>query len=660
MNAEQSATLCPPEEALGELLVREGCVTRPQLNHALHIQKRQIARERIGDLLVKLSYARRRDVREVVEETGKRELFGQMLLHQGVIEREQLDEALREQRRSHRRIGEILIEKNLIDEEKLARALARQLDVAYVVPQPHLVNMDVFQRLSESFMRENCALPMSESRGVITVLVSDPTDPLLKPRLEEKLRAAVQLAVGIKANIRSVVESMLLQKQVSNLASGGLATEEGQIRSVRRLVVRTSDMTRGLAGSAANVFDYLVWDALRQGASDIHVEPRRERLEVRYRLDGVLTRQAELPFALALPMFKRAEVLARLDTDSIAPYREGPIQAQVDKELVDLRVAITTSVLGKSMVVRLFPRTTGLMKIEDIGMPPRMLETYLDVLSQTSGLTLLVGPKSCGKTTSLYSTLRHFNDMTKKIVTLESPVAFALDGIVQHNASAEDMRDIGTTLSHMLQLDPDILALGDVATRDAAEEVLRCAIMGQKVFATMHAEDCATALLRFEHIPDVSTLMRSCSIVVVAQRLVRKVCENCSQDAMPPADLLREFRFAQTPSETARFRYGQGCASCRGAGYLGRTGIFELLVVNPEIREALLRTPPAGEIRRLARKSPSFLSLRQAGLLKACQGVTTLEEVRRVVPAAEGKAPGEETETYRDLLDKAGLGFETA
>jgi len=660
MNAEPSATACPPEETLGELLVREGCVTRPQLNHALHIQKRQIARERVGDLLVKLSYCPRRRVRDVAEKTGKRELFGQMLLHQGVIAPEQLDEALREQRKTRRRLGEILTEKNLIDEERLARALARQLDLAYVVPQPHLVTMDVFERLSGSFMRENCALPMSQSRGVITVLVCDPTNPLLKPRLEDKLRSAVQLAVGIEANIRNVIESMLLQKQVSGLAMTGAATDEGQIRSVRRLIVRTSDMTRGLAGSAANVFDYLVWDALRQGASDIHVEPGRERLEVRYRLDGVLNRQAELPFALALPMFKRAEVLARLDTDTVARYREGPIQAQVDNELVDLRVAITTSVLGKSMVVRLFPRATGLMKLEGIGMTPRMLRTYLDVLSQASGLTLIVGPKSCGKTTTLYSTLNHFNDATKKIVTVESPVAFALDGIVQHNAGAEESREIGTTISHMLQLDPDVLALGDVATHAEAEAVLRCAIMGQRTLATMHAEDCAAALLRFENIPDVSSMMRSCSIAIVAQRLVRKVCDDCARDAAPPANLLREFRFAETPSETARFRFGQGCAACRGSGYRGRTGIFELLLIGPEMREALSRNPPASAIRLLARKNPSFLSLRQTGLLKACRGITTLEEVRRVAPAAEEAKPGEEADTYRDLLDRAGVGFETS
>ena len=301
------------DENLGQLLVQQSLISYAQLNHALHLQKRQVTRQRLGDILLDNQYISREKLRKVIEESGKRELLGELLVHQGIISRDQLEDALSEQREKGGRFGAILLEKKLIDEEKLARALSRQLDVAYMVPQPQLVNMNIFDRLSEAFVRDNCAVPLSEGSGVVTVLVADPADETLKHRVAEKLRANIQLVVGIQSNIKTLIDTLYLQKRVKGLAFSERPIAERITPDAGRLVIRSSDMTRGSANAPANVFDYLIWDALRQRASDIHIEPTHDNLGIRYRIDGVLSRQSEFPLSLALPLLKRAEVLAHLE-----------------------------------------------------------------------------------------------------------------------------------------------------------------------------------------------------------------------------------------------------------------------------------------------------------------------------------------------------------
>lgn len=643
-------------DRLGEICVSNHLITRPQLNHALHIQKRQVKPQRVGDILVELGYLSRDRVRKVIEEHGRRELLGDILVHQGVLSREQLDQALAQQSRSGRRLGEVLRELKLIDEERLARALSRQLDISYLVPRPGATSAELFSRLSTEFMRERCAVPISESEGVVTVLVADPANAALRAILAEKLHAKVELAVGTRASIEALIDGLILRERFGQRVLGSGAPVGDGAPAIEKLVIHSRDMTMQAAGSEVSVFEYLIWDALRQRASDIHIDPQQGRLQVRYRIDGFLSRQCEFPPEVAKSLFKKVEVLAHMDTDSLELQREGMIQAEVDGECVDLRLAINQSVLGKSMTIRIFSQKSGLMDLGALGMLPKVLTAYQHLLANEKGLTVFAGPKASGKTTTLYATLKHLNDGGCKILTIESPVASIIDGVVQTSIPASRHAAIPAMVTNLLQHDPDVIALGELATPEAIESLLKCAAMGTRVFATSHADDSATALLLFHRLETLSSLLSTCSIIIVAQRLVRKICENCSREYSPAAETIRGFPFAGGIPEHIRFRQGSGCMACGGTGFFGRTGIYELLVVGSELRAALQKRASPHEVRAIIRKSPSFISLKQAGFLKACQGVTTLEEIWRVLPSLDrnGSATADEI-TVQELCRRAGI-----
>jgi type IV pilus assembly protein PilB len=312
-------------------------------------------------------------------------------------------------------------------------------------------------------------------------------------------------------------------------------------------------------------------------------------------------------------------------------------------------LATFRSVLGETMAIRLFSKKNALLDFEELGMFPTMARACCHVVERPCGLTLFVGPKGTGKTTSLYSTLQHFNDGTTKIVTLESPVAFALDGVTQNDVSRQPDADLRHMISSLLEHDPDIVALGEITDPRAAEALLRCAMTGHKVFSTMTSEDAAAALVQLGHAEGTTPFLSSCSIAILAQRLVRKVCKYCLEEYVPSADIVRGFHVKDLDIDDIEFRRGRGCAECKGTGFLGRTGIFELLVAEPEIAGLLHGKPSALEIRSAVWKNPSFLSLGEAGFLKAIQGVTTLEEVRRVLSALYEHVPDNRRRTLEEL-----------
>ena len=642
-------------ERIGELCVRKQLISPAQLNHALSIQKRQARSERVGDLLVALGYISRDQLRKIVEESGHRELFGEMLLHQGVLTREQLDQALDRQTQTGRQLGQVLLEMHLLDEQKLARALSHQLDLSYVVPQPNLVNMAVFNRLPAAFIREKRAVPVSEEGGTVTVWVADPTDPTLRSSLRGRLNADVRLAVGTPSGIDGLIDGLLLRERFRRRATGREGVSDGGMFVAERLVISSRDMAAQDTESASGILDYLIWDALKQRASDIHIEPTRGQLQVRYRIDGVLARQCEFPLTLGKLMFKRAETLARLEAEAAEPHREGLIQSEIDGEMVDLRLAISRTVTGCAMVIRLFPQRTGLIDLKTVGMLPSVQKNYLRAIERASGVVFLSGPKASGKTTTLYATLRYLNDGSRKIVTMESPAACVLEGVVQTNVTASQRAAIPSIMSGLLQHDPDVMAMGETASAHGLESVLRCAVMGHKTFGVLHADDTAAVLVQLIQTQEFTSMLRSCEAVVLTQRLVRRVCENCARESAPSGEFLREFPFAEGMPDTVRWRHGLGCGTCRGTGFAGRTGIFEMLVVGPEIRDLSLKNPSVNDLRAAARKDRKFISLKQAGLLKVCQGMTTLDEVRRVMPAFELDTADETHESFIDLCRRAGV-----
>ncbi len=644
------------EGPLGELLVDDNIITRSQLNHALQIHKEQEQRERLGDILADLGYITRRQLRDSIKRHGKKMRIGDVLVENGTITREQLQDVLGQQALTGDPLGKILLDQEIVGEEELARALSRQLDIPYVVPQPSLVDIAVFSRLPERFLKLNSVIPMLETDGAVTVVLADPTDQNLVLQLEDMLGADVELAMCSRTRIADAIESLLLQKTVGGQGrAGDMAGGAADVLPAPLVIESGAIAEQHEVNRASSAFDYIVYRALQERASDIHIEPERDRVRIRFRIDGALTFATDLPLPLAQPMAVRAKALAGLDISKVLQQQEGRILADVDGEKVDLRVAVCRVVFGEAVAIRIFRKDAGLMDLDELGMLPAQMAAYTAMAAQSSGVALFAGPTGAGKTTTLYATLNHLNDGATKIVTVEAPVEYAMEGVVQNNLAGREAVDLPRALFGVLHHDPDVIALGEIDTSETVEALLECALMGHKVFATLHAEETASAIVRLANVSGAATFLASADLLVLAQRLVRKVCPNCSEVYVPRRDIVQQFQVKGFDPDTIDFRRGTGCQECLGSGFRGRTGVFELFVVGSEMRDVLLGRPAARELIELIRKDPGFLSLKQAGFVKAVQGITTLEEVLRVAPPIEAEVVREQQDVFETLIRKAGL-----
>ena len=643
----------------GELLVHAGTVTQAQVDHALQIQKEQEDRQNIGRILVDLGYLTWRKLRQAVRQHGRQAFIGELLLAEGVITREQLTDTLRVQKLTNRSLGELLIGSGVLDEEPLARALGKQLDVPYMVPHSRMVDVTVLSRLPKQFIRSNSVLPLSESSGVVKVAVSDPTDGGLIARLQKTLGDDLHVVTCSRTRIDKVIEELMFRMDFDR---NGESEEEGASAEPSRVALTIGSTTPTTVPQEAKrtdeVFDQVISDALRRGASDIHFEPQRNGMQVRYRIDGVLVGAVNLPSSHTGPFTRHAKVLAGLNPTEAHAQQEGRMFAQVDGRDVDLRVAACPSVFGESVAIHCFPRDQGTIRLEDLGMLPHALSEFRSTVEYGLGATLFVGPSGSGKTTTLYATLSHLNDVTRKIITIETPVELALDGLLQSTPRRHTPSDVTDALTNAMQHDPDVIALGHITTDQLAEQLLHVCMMGHKVFSTMHAEDTASALLRLCNLRGASSFLTSCSIVLVGQVLVRNVCQNCSEVYVPSPKLVDEFQVKDLDLDAIDFRRGLGCSECLGTGFRGRTAIFETFEARPEMQKMLLSKPSVTEIRRTMMESDSFLPLRHAGFLKAVQGLATLEDVARVVPPLKRDMFSGELFTLEELCDRARLVLE--
>ena len=641
---------------LGVLLVRDGVVTQTQLNHALQIQKEQEVRQSLGEILVDLGFVTARKLRGAIKRYGKRALFGEVLVESGIITRGQLEEVLTEQKASGGTLGQILATKGILTPEELAQALGKQLDIPYMVPRLKLVDMKVFGRLPLSFVKRHSVIPVIEADGVTTVIVAEPTDRSLVQTLEDMFGADLDLAICSRPLIDRAIQGLARQTRFDVESRKAGFREEGDGRLRAELVIegdRSVEVTE--ENLAEEVLDSIICDALEERASDVHIEPQRGRVRVRHRIDGVLLFRTDFPLSLASRIATRAKVLAKLDISTRPWQQEGRILAHVDGKEVDLRVTISRSIFGESLAIRIFSKDTGLMDLKDLGMLPAVLERYRRVIEQQSGLTLFVGPTGSGKTTSLYATLNHLNDGSRKIVTVEAPVEFPMDGTVQNSLPANESAGVTETLRGSLHQDPDVIALGEITSDDSASALLESGLMGHKVLSTQHAEDAACALVRLGNVHGATSFLSSCSLVIIAQRLVRKVCPSCAEVYVPSNEIVDAFHISDFDRDDFDFRTGSGCSECLGTGYRDRTGIFELLTVGADMRKFLFERPSARDIRQMVSKRPDFISLQHAGFLKAMQGITTLEDVLRVEPLVEVETTPERPITLKQLRHRAGL-----
>ncbi|OIP91763.1 MAG: hypothetical protein AUK24_02485 [Syntrophaceae bacterium CG2_30_49_12] len=379
------------------------------------------------------------------------------------------------------------------------------------------------------------------------------------------------------------------------------------------------------------ILDYIISGAIIEGASDIHIEPKEKMLTVRYRVDGILRHKTDIPIYLAPNLVSRIKVLCGLDIAEKRRHQDGRIEARVNNIEVDLRVSVYVSSHGENVVIRILHRKTQFINLDALGLSPANRINYQRVLDQPSGIILVTGPTGCGKTTTLYASVNYLNDGQKAIITVEDPVEYIMEGVVQGQLDTKIGQTYMDFLKSMMRQDTDVIMIGEIRDQIAAEAVIQSALTGHKILSTFHTEDTTGALLRLMDMGIDTFLISSTLVSVMAQRLVRVLCKRCRRPYLPDQRLLACFNIGSMDLKSFTIYEAVGCDDCGGTGFKGRIGIHELLLLNDDIRDAILARKTSSQIRFVAREKAGLTSMREDGFYKATQGITSLEEILRVV-----------------------------
>lgn len=611
---------------LGELLLNEGIITPEQLERALAVQKRQKAYKPLGEICVELQFLSNAQLNRTLNKYQKRIRTGDLLVNLGLISQDQLQIALAKQKSTRGKLGKILIEMGFITENSLIHTLTIQLGVPKITPDLHFIDDRLFEGISEEFLLKNEVLPALKEDGVLTVIMSDPLDEQCIRAIGRVFQCKIDPAIAPSADIRNAIKKYY-EKDKSDESSIFVTDKKD-------LIIGDTNLSLEGGDNIVSILDYIITNAILEGASDIHIEPKEKSISVRYRVDGILRHKTDLPIVVAPNLTSRIKVLCGLDIAEKRRHQDGRIEARIKGTEIDLRISVFASVYGENVVVRILNRQSELIDLDMLGLSPVNRVRYQQILDQPSGIILATGPTGSGKTTTLYASLNHLNDGQKAIITVEDPVEYTIEGVVQGQMNQQLEHTYVDFLKAMMRQDPDVIMVGEIRDSAAAEAVIQAALTGHKVLSTFHTDDTTGALLRLMDMGIDTFLISSTVVSIVSQRLVRKLCAHCREHCVPEQKLLASFNIRSIePDEMDQCTFYRpvGCAKCDDTGFKGRTAIHELLCLNDPIRDAILARKTSSEIRLIAREKASLISLHEDGFYKASKGLTSIEEVMRVV-----------------------------
>jgi len=558
---------------------------------------------------------------------------GDLLVEMGVIGPDQVEQALAYQRdKGHKKLlGEVLIELGFATEEQVAEVVAKGYGVPFARISPRVADPKVIELLPRDFLEKNGVLPLFLVRDKLTVAVTEPSNVFLVEEIERLAGKPAQIVAATAGDIRSTLESYMpdgnvfvLDEMIEDIDASELSVVEAQITDLSNLEDASGE------SPVIKLANYLIYSAVKEGASDIHIEPDDGKSRVRYRVDGRLFEKLQPPYQMHAALVSRIKIMAGLDISERRVPQDGGITIRVDKRQVDLRVSTCPGKYGEKVVMRVIDKTGALLSLEKIGFSFDMLEKFRTLIHQPNGVVLVTGPTGSGKSTTLYAALSEINDDAVNISTVEDPVEFNLAGINQFQTNDKAGFTFAGALRSLLRQDPDIVMLGEIRDQETAKIATQAALTGHLVLSTLHTNDAVSAVTRLINVGVESYLIAASIRGVLAQRLLRKVCSNCKEEQQLEAPirktLERMFPDAVLPEKVY---HGTGCARCRNTGYAGRIGIYELYVPDDEGLDAISRDAPLQELRRMALASGGYTTLRADGLEKVAAGLTTVDELIR-------------------------------
>ena len=558
-------------------------------------------------------------------------LLGQLLVWNNIITEEQLNEALKYQKNSgeNLKLGSILVNKGYVSESTLYKFLSKQYGIGLVDLYSMDIPKEVINKIPAQLALKHNIIPVSIKDGKIKVATSDPSNIFA---LDD-----VRFATGLK-----VIPVLATEDAIKDAISKYYGSSSDKLDSILKDISTTTDVSlvndteqetdisdlksQSSKEPIVNLANLIISNAVEDKASDIHIEPYENNLRVRYRLDGELQTVMNLNKSVAPALVSRLKIISKLDISEKRLAQDGNIRLNIGNKSIDFRVSTLPTIFGEKVVLRILDKSNVMVNLEELGFEQYDLERYMHSLESPYGMILVSGPTGSGKTTTLYASLNKINKEDVNIMTVEDPVEYNLNGINQVMVK----EDIGLTFANVLRAflrqDPDIIMVGEIRDSETAEIAIRSALTGHLVLSTIHTNDAPSTIMRLEDMGIEKYLIVSSVILILAQRLVRKICPYCKEKVDIPPNALEELGFSSEDAKNVTIYKGRGCSRCNNTGYKGRVAIYEIIPISDQIRNMILKGASLSEIREQAIKEGTS-TLRNSGLKKIKEGITTIEEV---------------------------------
>ncbi len=566
----------------------------------------------------------------IPEKVAERATAELLLLGRGVITPDQLEKAETARRTSSgRTVAQLLIEHGAATEHEVLAALAETLDLPFERPDREDLDPAAFALLPAEFLNKNALLPLRLVNGTLHLGTADPTNVFLLDEARRRAGRDVRPVVVPSADIAKLAEQMRGATEDGQAVETLLADmAEDDVQVVEQVDDSVADLEKmGSESPVIRFVNYLIADAIKQGASDIHIEPKERKLKVRYRIDGILFEAMSPPHTMQAAVVSRLKIMANLDISERRLPQDGRIRAVVQGRQIDLRMSTLPTAHGEKTVIRILDNRSINVPLEALGFGEQALKIWREQIDMPHGILLVTGPTGSGKTTTLYSSLRCMDGEKLNISTVEDPIEYHLPAANQVQVHERIGMTFSAALRSLLRQDPDVVMLGEIRDAETARIAVQASLTGHMVLSTLHTNDAPASITRLINIGVEPYLISAAVNAILAQRLVRKICQQCKTPFAPTAEAAEYLEKQGLPSgETFR---GAGCEKCRKTGYSGRLGLYELLVMTDELRDLVTGNPDVTQLRRLCRER-GLVTLRDDGVEKVKQGLTTVDEVLRV------------------------------
>ncbi|MBL7170444.1 MAG: type IV-A pilus assembly ATPase PilB [Candidatus Omnitrophica bacterium] len=550
--------------------------------------------------------------------------LGARLVEKGLITKEALAKAQKASKRGTP-LQKTLVEQGSITEEKLIDFMAKELNIPCVKMSDYVIDPKIVKIVPEKLARHYTVIPLFKVLDTLTIAMADPSNFYAIEDIKIKTKCELNKVLASEKDINKAIDKYyaagveIMEEAIKDLKEISLEQEAKEEASPSQLQHDAED------APIVKLVNSFIAQAINRRASDIHLEPYEKDLRIRYRIDGVLYEVASPPKNLQGALVSRLKILSQLDIAERRLPQDGRFRMRIKDKSIDLRLSTLPTIFGEKVVMRILDKGSLALDMKDLGMEENMLAGFEKAIASPYGMVVVTGPTGSGKTTTLYSALNKVNSVGKNIITVEDPVEYRIHGINQVQVQPKIGLTFAAGLRSILRQDPDIVMVGEVRDLETAEIAIRAALTGHLVFTTLHTNDAVGTLARLVDMGIEPFLVASSVVVVMAQRLVRRICPDCKKEYTPPQEMQKIIK-EKFPDKDIKFYKGVGCKNCNNTGYRGRVGVHEVLSITDEIKEMIINRKTPDEIEKAARKQ-GFISLSECGLLKVANGITSLEEV---------------------------------